>query len=72
MTKKDSNNQETITVLDRRNYYNTIVAQDSVEDADKKGRGDTVEIRHCDEIAYCKNNFITIPTMGSAMNAAKR
>lgn len=71
MTKKDSNNQETITVLDRRNYYNTIVAQDSVEDADKKGRGDTVEIRHCDEIAYCKNNFITIPTMGSAMNAAK-
>lgn len=36
MTKKDSNNQETITVLDRRNYYNTIVAQDSVEDADKK------------------------------------
>lgn len=71
VTKKDSNNQETITVMNRGNYYNTVVAQDSPEDADKKGRGDTVEVRHCDEIAYCKNNFITIPVMGSAMDAAR-
>lgn len=71
LTKKDSMNQETITVLSRSNYYNTIVAQESEEDADKKGRGDTVEVRHCDEIAYCKNNHITIPTMASAMNAAR-
>lgn len=71
MTRDDSANRDTITVLKRGNYYNTIVAQDNEEDADKKGRGDTVEVRHADEIAYCTYNFVTMPTMGSAMNAAK-
>lgn len=70
-TKKDANNQSSITVLERSNYYNITVADNSVEEADKKGRGFTVEVRHGDEVAYCPNNWITLGVIGSAMNAAK-
>lgn len=72
ISKKDARNKESISVINNKNVYKRIVAQESESDADKRGRGDTVEFRHCDEIAYCKNNMITIPTMGSAMNAARQ
>ena len=68
--RTDANNQETITVNANETRYNTLVPQAEITAAEKVGRGNTVEVRHCDEIAFCKNNFITIPTMGSAMNAA--
>lgn len=70
LTRNDSQNQETITVSKRSNRYLTTVCQADPEAADKIGRGNTIEIRHADEIAYCKNNHITLPVMGSAMNAA--
>ena len=71
LTRKDSNNSEGITVLNNNNYYNTIIAQESEDAAYKKGRGNTVEVRQCDEVAFCKLNYITIPSMGSAMDAAR-
>lgn len=71
LTRKDSNNSEGITVLSNNNYYNTIIAQESEDAAYKKGRGNTVEVRQCDEVAFCKLNYITIPSMGSAMDAAR-
>lgn len=71
LTRKDSNNSEGITVLKNNNYYNTIIAQESEDAAYKKGRGNTVEVRQCDEVAFCKLNYITIPSMGSAMDAAR-
>lgn len=68
--KIDADNQETITVKAKGTIYNTVVPQKEPSAAEKVGRGNTIEVRHCDEIAFCSNNFITIPTMGSAMNNA--
>lgn len=72
ITRKDSNNTEGITVLSNNNYYNTIIAQESEDAAYKRGRGNTVEVRQCDEVAFCKLNHITIPSMGSSMDAARQ
>jgi len=64
--KGDSNNTEKITINRLGNQYLTSVAQASPKAALNLGRGMTIAINQIDEIAFIKNNEITIPALLAA------
>ena len=74
-SKKDSDNNESITVKKLGNVYNSHLPQLSPKAADNVGRGLTSPIIHCDEAAYLYNIGISLPvalgSMGAAIDNAK-
>ncbi len=70
-TKKDVNNNESITVTSLKNEYITNVAQNSMKAAVKTGRGLTLANVHVDEFNYINYNYATISALLSASGAAR-
>lgn len=69
--KKDSDNQEEITVNALNNRYATHVPRSSVKDANNVGRGFTSPINLCDEPPFAVNSHISIPALLSSGNNAR-
>lgn len=72
MTKDDPDNQESLGVGLNNTTYSTSNANTNEEAAYKIGRGFRVATRWSDEIAFCANAHLTIPSAGSATDAARQ
>jgi hypothetical protein len=74
-SKKDSNNNEYISINAKRNSFNTNVAQMTETGAFKVGRGLTAPTVGVDEICFISNLSITLsallPSMGAARDSAR-
>lgn len=71
-TRLDTNNTEMITNKALNNSYITAVAQASPKNALKVFRGFSIPNFHGDELAFCVNNRITVPSMLAAGNTARK
>jgi len=69
--KGDTNNTEKVTINRLGNQYLTSVAQASPKAALNLGRGMTIAVNQIDEIAFIKNNDITIPALLAGASAAR-
>jgi len=70
-TKKDVMNREEFKVSSLDNEYKGLVARSSAADADKVGRGHTVENPRFDEFAYLVNIDISMSVVMAATTAAR-
>lgn len=66
----DVNNTESLSYEALTNEYITFVAQESLQGAERLGRGMTVPSQHWDEIAFFANIATTYPIAISTTNAA--
>lgn len=69
--KRDPANTEVLKISALENYFKVYLPNRSPKIADLIGRGMTASIAGADEIAYLANNFITLPVMLSATQAAR-
>lgn len=69
--KKDSKNNEGISVEEHKNFYKTFLMRASKKDARDVGRGNKLEIIHIDEFAHLVNIKESMPTIITAGDAAK-
>lgn len=72
MDKADADNSEMLTCVRLENRYNTAVARNDKQAADKLGRGLTIPIMHFDEVAYLNWIEATLPVALSSGNQARR
>lgn len=70
-TKKDTDNNENLTIKLRNNKYSAIVGQASVEQAYKAGKGLTSPIFHVDEFAHTSNIKTIVTSALPATRAAR-
>lgn len=70
-TKKDSNNQENITVNAYGNIYTTLIGQSTLQAANNVGRGNTSENIIVDELGHIPNVDISLPVLTASANAAR-
>jgi hypothetical protein len=68
---RDPGNTETLRVSRLENHFKSYLPNKSPKIADMVGRGMTASTAGVDELAYIFNNFITVPVMLSATQAAR-
>lgn len=68
---RDPGNTETMRISSLENYFKSYLPNKSPKIADMVGRGMTASTIGVDELAYIFNNFITVPVMLSASQAAR-
>lgn len=69
-TRKDKDIEDYINYAQEMNTLNLIPAQNDPQSAINAARGYTIERLHVDEIAFVKYNWVMLPAVSSAMDAA--